>query len=634
MRMLAVGVLGHVDHGKTALVRALTGIETDRLEEERRRGISIALGFAHLEAAGACVDLVDVPGHERFIRTMVAGASGIGAVLMTVAADEGVRVQTEEHAEIAGLLGVCRGLVCVTKGDVAGPEAIARAADAAARLLVRHGIAVADRIATSAATGAGLTELSAALARLAKSAVPVSGRGWAHLPVDRSFAVPGYGTVVTGTLRGGTLSVGDEVEVVPAGARTRIRGLQVHGRPIASVGPGGRVAVNLRGIDHRGVERGHALAVPGMLAPADRLDVRLTASFGAPPLENGRVVRLLAGTGEARARVRLLDRDRLEPGDAAVAQLKCAEPVALAARDAFVLRGGSPPRTLGGGIVLDPGARRRRRHHAPAVDELRRLAEEEPEATLARLVGAAEGAGVGRGVLARLTGRTPGWIDGRLPRLGAVCLPDGSVVRRDEVARLRRRILALVAEYQRRNPTAPGLAGGRLADELGVPGSTPALRAALAGLLRERKDGLLRDGPFLRCRGLDPLAHLAPAQRVLSDRLLAVFRRAGLSPPDAAAAIGSQPVGAEVLAALVRFGRLVRTYDRVRKRETLFHPAAVEAAKRQLRTHFHGRGFLAGEAGKLLGTTRKFSIPLLEHLDAAGFTRRDGDRRVIVDPIP
>lgn len=630
MRTLVIGILGHVDHGKTALVRALTGIDTDRLEEEKRRGISIALGFAHLEVPGACLDLVDVPGHERFIRTMVAGASGIGAVLMTVSADEGVRPQTEEHAEITGLLGVRRGLVCVTKGDLGGPEAIARAAGAAGRLLERYGIDVAGSVVTSAATGSGLPELRAALARLAGLAGPAPDRGWAHLPVDRSFAVAGHGTVVTGTLRGGPLSVGDEVEIVPAGTRASIRGLQVHGRPVATVGPGGRVAVNLRSVDHRKIGRGHALAAPGMLAPAERLDVRITASPGAPPVETGRAVRLLAGTGEAQVRIRLLDRDRLEPGDTAVAQLKCAEPVALAARDPFVLRGGSPSRTLGGGIVLDPVAHRRRRFHAPASDELRLLAEEEPEATLARLVGAAGIAGVGRDALVRLTGRTPDWVDHRLPPLGAACLPDGTVVRRKEMEDLRRRILGLVTAYQERNPTAPGLPGRGLAAELGVPASSPALQAALAGLLRERTGGLVHEGAFLRRRDFDPLAHLPPAQQALSERFLATFRRAGLSPPDAATVIGSQPVRADVLAALVRFGRLVRTYDCVQKREILFHPTAIEAAKRQLRTHFHGRGFLAGEAGRLLGTTRKFSIPLLEHLDAAGFTRRDGDRRVVL----
>ncbi|MBW8773467.1 MAG: translation elongation factor, partial [Gemmatimonadetes bacterium] len=279
VRTLTVGVIGHVDHGKTVLVRALTGTETDRLAEERRRGISIVLGFAHLEVPGRGVlDLVDVPGHERFVRAMVAGATGIGAVLLVVAANEGARPQTLEHLAIARLLGVRRGVVAVTKAR-------------------------------------GMGELRAALADLLASTPEPEDEGFFHLPVDRAFAAAGFGAVVTGTLRRGAIGVGDEVELLPAGLRARVRGLQVHGLPVERAGPGQRVAVNLRGLKAADLSPGWSLATPGMVARARWLDVELRLLPDARPLACGDQVRLLLGTTEAVARLRLLDRAGLAPGE-------------------------------------------------------------------------------------------------------------------------------------------------------------------------------------------------------------------------------------------------------------------------------------------------------------------------------
>ena len=270
-------MIGHVDHGKTALVRALTGTETDRLAEERRRGISIVLGFAYLEVPGRGVlDLVDVPGHERFVRAMVAGATGIGAVLLVVAANEGARPQTLEHLAIARLLGVRRGVVAVTKADLVSPEEAEAAATAAGRLAAEvGGLSGARVVLTSAVTGRGVGELRAALADLLASTPEPEDEGFFHLPVDRAFAVAGFGAVVTGTLRRGTIAAGDEVELLPAGLRARVRGLQVHGLPVERAGPGRRVAVNLRGLKAADLSPGWSLATPGMVARARWLDVEL-----------------------------------------------------------------------------------------------------------------------------------------------------------------------------------------------------------------------------------------------------------------------------------------------------------------------------------------------------------------------
>jgi len=346
MGLLTVGVIGHVDHGKTALVRALTGIETDRLAEEKRRGISIALGFAHLPVPGGEIDLIDMPGHERFVRTMVAGATGIRAVLLVVSAVEGIRAQTVEHVEIAGLLGIRAGIVAVAKADLAGDEGISAAGAAAAGLLARNGIADAAVIPTSAVDGRGIADLRAALADLTARVPPPAEQGLVHLPVDRVFSRPGFGTIVTGTLQRGRLSVGEEVEILPGGMRARVRALQVHGAPLPVAVPGGRTAVNLRGVEAGGIRPGAVLATPGLLRPAEWLDVDLRLLPGAPlPLATGREVKLLIGTREVAARLRLPDRDALAPGETAVAQLRCAEPVAVPAREPFVIRTGSPART-------------------------------------------------------------------------------------------------------------------------------------------------------------------------------------------------------------------------------------------------------------------------------------------------
>ena len=299
MRSATVGVIGHVDHGKTALVRALTGIDTDRLAEEKRRGISIVLGFSHLAVAGGEIDLIDMPGHERFVRTMISGATGIDAVLLVVDAREGIQPQTVEHAGIAGLIGVRRGIVAVTKCDLVPVTDAVASGEAAIKLARAAGIGEVTAVRTSAMTGEGLDELRLRLGSLLDSGGGREDAGVFWLPTDRVFAVPGFGTVVTGTLRRGALSVGDEVELMPGGRKARVRSLQIHGRPVEAASPGRRVAVNLRGVEQSDVPRGTALASPGLLTGSRWLDAGLTLLTSAPEeLRSGTVVRLLTGTVE------------------------------------------------------------------------------------------------------------------------------------------------------------------------------------------------------------------------------------------------------------------------------------------------------------------------------------------------
>jgi selenocysteine-specific elongation factor len=633
VRTVLAGVIGHVDHGKTALVRALTGIDTDRLKEEKARGLSIVLGFSHLRAGEGEIDLIDMPGHERFLRTMISGATGIEAVLLAVAASEGIRPQTVEHLEIARLIGVRRGVVAITKCDLAAPEQAARVAQEVVALAAANGLERLPVAFTSAATGEGLEALRQGLAGLLDGGQEPVDHGIFHLPVDRVFTAPGFGTVVTGTLRRGRIAQGDEVEILPGGRRARVRGLQVHNRPVEAVGPGRRVAVNLRGVERAQVERGHALATPGALIPACWLDAELVLLEGAPrPLETSQQVRLLLGTSEVMARVRLLDRDRLEPGSRAPVQLRCASEVAAPAREPFVIRTASPARILGGGRVIAAGARRHRRRDPRLVAGLRALAADHPPSVLAAALGRAGCRGCGLDELARLVGFANSRLGPWLEEAGGEILPDGTVVLQGLLGSIESGLLASLDAAHRRHPEAPGPTRAQLAQ--GLPQAVPpaVLDRALSRL--SARGRIVHEGGLVRRSDFRPAAPAGPSGEALAQGIERLFHRAGLSPPDPAAVIGRDRQRAQAMRDLVKGGVLVATFDRVQKREIVFHREAVLGARRAIEARFAGRGdgFLAGEAGRLLRISRKYSIPLLEYFDSIHCTRRTGDRRQVIRP--
>ncbi len=617
-----LGVIGHVDHGKTALVRALTGIETDRLPEEKRRGISIALGFAHFVAGDATIDLIDMPGHERFVRTMVSGATGIGAVLLVVAANEGIQAQTVEHIEIAGLLGLRRAVLAVTKRDLADPGRLAAVTRDSLALARSAGLEVAEALPVSALDGGGIAELRAALARLPGADARESGFPW--LPVDRAFSIAGHGTVVTGTLRRGTIAAGDELVLSPSGETVRVRGLQVHGAKVERAGIGQRVAVNLRAVSTTETARGVALTRPGALPPAEWLSVRLHAvDSAAAPLRDGTRLRFLAGTLEVEASLRLLDRRELAPGDSCLAQLHCAEPVAVPAREAFILRSPSPARTLAGGLVLDPEAARLRRRDPALLQRLARLAADTPERLVACEVEEAGAAGRPLSRLARLSGLSAELVSAAL--LSASPGAEAAVVVARGVAVLRPALDAVAARIPPLLTQAPdGLSRERLLAAL--PGvSPPVLEEALARLAA---DGVLRlaGGLVAPVRAAFERDR-ADRDRKGADALAERVRQAGLSAPDTRD-FAADPMLRRLADRLVREGVLVRAADRVQKRELLFHRDAIEAARLRLAPLLaEGAGLLVSDAGAALGISRKFSVPLLEHLDQIGFTRRVADRR-------
>lgn len=620
-RRLTLGVIGHVDHGKTTLVRALTGTDTDRLPEEKRRGISIVLGFAHGWFGEVEVDFIDMPGHERFVRTLVSGATGVDAALLVVAANEGVKPQTVEHLDIAALLGLKQALVVVSKADLTDAEAARRVGEAAVAAVRRVGLTPL-LLPPLSALGGDLEPLRTAIAALADSTPAQADDGFAYLPIDRAFSLAGHGTVVTGTLRRGELRPEAELVLIPGERPVRVRALQVHGDPAGVARPGQRVAVNLRGIEPADAPRGAALIAPGLASPARWLSVQLRAVAGAAPLKTGTELVLLFGTAEVTARLRLLDRDVLEPGASALAQLDCAEPIPVLARERFVLRTASPARTVAGGVMLDPQTRRLRRRDDRVLDGLAGLAGASPQRIVAQALAAAGEAGAPVSRLARLAGISP--MRALSLFESAVQAGGGIVVAAEAFAGVRRRLLQALAGQAESQPN--GVARRKLAPLLPGVGAE-VLDHAIAELATE--GALRQDGGTVR---LPPRRADAESQArqvaALAQRMIAALREGGLNPPDTDK-LAATPLAHRILEQLAKEGRVVKTLDRVQKREVMFHPEAIAEAKARLRPLLGGQGLTTGEIGAALGVSRKFSVPLLEYLDVVRFTRRQGDRRML-----
>jgi len=622
---MVVGVIGHVDHGKTALVRGLTGMETDRLAEEQRRGISIALGFAHMTVQGTVIDLIDMPGHERFVRTMVSGATGVDAALLVVSANEGIKPQTVEHLDIAALLGLRRVIVAVSKADLVAPEQAEAAGREAAALAQHVGLSVGQIVLTSAHTALGLDALRAALIDAAPVAEDTVGDGFAYLPIDRVFSIAGHGTVVTGTLRRGPLAVSDAMAVIPGDRAVRLRGLQVHGVRVNAAQPGQRVAANLRDVPPDQISRGAALAPAGLLAASGWLTVTLRAVEGAAPLPTSTRLMLLFGTEEIEVRLRLLDCDELQPGGTALAQLRCSLPVSVPARERFILRRASPAQTVAGGRVIDPAATRLRRHAPVMLARLAALAAAEPGAIIRLELEACGAAGVSLARLARLAGLSETRAAEKLQALPAVLGRSRFAVTLPAFERTLSAIVAALAGHDQ------GLAPERLAALLPWDSDRRPGREVVEDAAAElvRRGSLVRAGGGVRLPTPQRDRDRADQDAASAARLAEALLRGGLTPPDPAT-LAPGPQTRRLVDRLIREGVVIRALDKVQKREIYFHYEAVEAAKRRLVPLLsEARGMLVGQAGTALGISRKYCVPLLEHLDAIRFTRRVGDRRVL-----
>jgi selenocysteine-specific elongation factor len=622
VRSFIVGTAGHIDHGKSALVLALTGTDPDRLKEEKERGITIDLGFAHADLGdGVVASFIDVPGHERFVRHMLAGAHGIDAVLLVVAADESVMPQTREHFHICRLLGVPRGLVVLTKSDLADAETRSLAEMEVRELVAGSFLEGAPILGVSARTGEGLDRLRASLLELARAAGERPEDGVLRLPVDRVFTLRGFGTVVTGTLVSGRIAVGDEVELLPPGRRARVRGLHVHGEAVDAVAAGTRAAVNLAGVEVEDVARGDVLARPGTLIPGSILDVELTLLPGEKPLKDQARVRVHLASAERLARVRLSGAGRVAPGETARAQLRLERPAVAGRGDRLILRSYSPATTIGGAVVLDPLSPRRRRD--PRVADLGA----DVATTAVALVDEAGPAGSDAATLAarlavpaaRLTAVLAG-------RPGLVALG------RDPVRYVSSRVLGVLAGEVRalldRFHTDQSLKAGMAREEL----RRRVFSRAPEGAFEHCLETLARAGE-LRIDG-DAVAlarhavRLSPAEESARQTLLAQARTAGLAGIDPA-----RPGGPALDARLAeRVVRVLLAEGRLRRvGESVVDAGVLDTLKTDVRKRWPP-GTRLDVAGfkDLTGLSRKFVIPLLEYLDRERVTRRSGNDRLVL----
>jgi selenocysteine-specific elongation factor len=632
---LVLGTAGHIDHGKTALVRALTGVDCDRLPEEKARGITIELGFAPLDLPdGTRLSVVDVPGHEKLVRTMVAGAAGIDLMLLVVAADEGVMPQTREHTAICELLALSRGVVALTKIDLADEETALLAEDEVRELLAGGPLAGLPIVPVSAATGRGVEALRDEIARAAATAdARTPRRGPARLGIDRAFTMRGFGTVVTGTLVGGALRVGDTVELLPAGRRARVRGLQSHGVPVETAAAGVRTAVNLQGVDLAEVRRGDLLAAADALLPTHVFDASLHWLSVAPPLAERTSVELLAGTAERRALVSPIGAVLLAPGGNGPARVHVqGEPLALLPGDRFVVRGfartGSGT-TLGGGFVLDVAPPRRRRSDPALARDLAALARRDLETDVAVRVARAGLAGALRERLRRELGVEEEALADTLARVAGagrlVIGTGGRCLSAEALADLEARTLAALAALHAREPLRPGFAASELATAL--PANVPADALALS-LARLARAGKIEETPD----GVRSVAHgsgLASADRALAERIRGEARAAGLEPPNLkewCELLAAPPEKLRgLLGRLAREGVLVAAPD-----DFWFDRAAVDALRARVVEHLRAHRELETPAYKtLIGTTRKHAVPLMELFDRERVTLRVGNKRVL-----
>ena len=632
MKSVIVGTAGHIDHGKSTLVEALTGTHPDRLAEEKRRGITIDLGFAFREENGVRFGFVDVPGHERFVSNMLAGAAGIDVLLLVIAADESIKPQTREHFDICRLLGVKRGVVVLTKSDLVDNETLELVRMEAEEFLAGSFLGNAPLVPVSAKTGAGLGELKKALSAAAASAPAKDAARYFRLPIDRAFAMKGFGSVVTGTLISGTVGPGDEVELFPSGERLRVRGVESGGKPVDRAMPGQRTALNLAGIEHTALKRGMVLATPGKLRKTRRIDVRLELLPSARKMKQGSRVHFHAGTAETIAEIWFHGEKQLPPGGSALANLKLQDEVLVLPSDRFIVRQFSPVVTMGGGAVLDPLARRPRLREAGRAAFLETLERGKPEEMLAAMTERAL-LGLGYEEIVARTGWTETEIQEAMKKLGRTAqvkiLSDEPLVlvsgKLFEEAR--KKIAENVERFQKENPLVPGIPREDLRASLGKRVRSETFRAALDELVAEKK--LDAPGQLVKKAGSE--IALLPEEAQAKEQIAGAFASAGLAVPTVKEVLAKLTVEArraeKLFEILLREKSLVRVSP-----ELVFHSQALAQLKQQLSGYKQAKGerITVPIFKELTGITRKYAIPLLEYLDRERVTRRAGDERVIL----
>jgi selenocysteine-specific elongation factor len=645
MKHIVVGTAGHIDHGKSTLVRALTGIDPDRLKEEKERGITIELGFAYTTLDGTTVAFVDVPGHERFVKTMLAGVGGIDCVMLIVAADESVMPQTREHFDICRLLRVPQGLVVMTKADLVDPDTLEIVRLEIRDLVKGSFLEKAPVIGVSAETGAGLDELRTAILGAAGRVEDRTAAGPARLPIDRAFSMQGFGTVVTGTLVSGRVALEDELSLVPglgpsavpnALRGVRVRGLQVHGKKRAEAVAGERTAINLGGIDVSEIVRGQTLATPDALTVTRRVDAMFDLLPGAKRLKHGARVRFHHGTAEILGRVSVVGTAASEvaPGSRAAVRIRLESPAAVTRRDRFVLRAYSPPITIGGGEVLDPDPPRVGVRTATAASRFAAIVIKgagQDEAALTRMIEDTGLRGFAFNRLVARAGIAPPDVAATIDAListGQIKVATDRLVSSASVSLIGARLLTLVGDFHRANPLVDGIPREEVRERLFARAHAHVFELVLDELERAKKL-VARDRLALAGHRLE----LSPEEGRAREAVEDAYKRAGLKPPDAA----TLAAGNRIAPALVEkmTGLLLRQKVLARVDTLVFHVDALQGLKSEvqaLKTSTPGGRATVDVATfkDRYGITRKFAIPLLEWLDRERVTKRVGETRIVL----
>jgi selenocysteine-specific elongation factor len=636
IKHVIAGTAGHIDHGKSALVEALTGTNPDRLEEEKRRGITIDLGFAFLDLESVRLSFVDVPGHERFVRNMLAGVGGIDLVLFVIAADESIKPQTREHFDICRLLGISRGIIAITKSDKVSSDVLDTVRLEIEEFVHESFLESAPIVAVSAHSGAGIEDLKQELLRVAQAVSTRDEKHHFRLPIDRAFAMKGFGTVVTGTLVSGTLKIEDEVQLYPTRKRARVRGLHSGGKQVGQAVAGQRTAANLAGIERDEINRGMVLARPGLFEPSARLDANITLLASARPLKNRARVHLHQGTAESIAEIILLSGSAaLSPGKMTFAQLRLDEPVLVLPGDRFILRQLSPVVTIGGGTVLDTRPARHRRNDDGEVKALLETLERgNKEDTLLGLTNAWPRGLTFSEILSR-TGCTPAEIHGtaeklasskRVRVLGDAASCNFIVMSAHAFADCVDTIRKAIEDFHAANPLLPGIPKQELRGRAGNP-RAELFQSALDELLNAR--AIVLSGDLVQRAGRE--IALSPDETRAKELIECEFANAGLAVPSFAAVLAKLPVESrraqKILQILLREKVLVKVAE-----DLVFHQMAVARLREMLAKYRKERGprLPIGAFKEITGVSRKYAIPLLEYLDREHLTRRVGDERVIL----
>jgi len=633
MKSIIIGTAGHIDHGKTALVKALTGIDADRLEEEKRRGITIDLGFAHLELAAPSgeklrLGFIDVPGHERFVRNMLAGVGGLDLVLLVVAADESIKPQTREHFEICRLLSIPRGITVITKADLVDEEML-NVVRLEIEDFVRGSFLDAARspiVAVSALKGSGLDDLKKEIARLSVDVPARDSEALFRLPVDRVFTMKGFGAVVTGTLIAGKVKKEEEVEIFPSRTPARVRGVQVHGSQTDQALAGQRTALNLAGVQLEELARGMTLAAPGMLEPTQRIDVQISLLKDARPLKNRARVHLHAFTSETIAEVALYGVTELKPGNTAFAQLRSADPLLLLPGDRAILRQFSPVITIGGAVVLDTFPLSRQKADARQAFLQTQAAAGRQEALLARILRRGhEGLSVAAAV------RETGFKPSVLKPIIATLVQQKSIAQAGEfllasqaAQKTSEKLVAALEAFHKANPLVAGISKEELREKIGL--HQVVMEALLAQLVRDKKVEVAGEQVRLAGRGVE----LKDEEAKAKEQIERAFADAGLKVPLMKEVLDKLPVdktrAQKLVTLLLRDRVLVKLAD-----DLVFHQTALQGLRQLMATQKAKTPKIDVPTFKdLIGVTRKYAIPLLEYLDQQRITRRVGDERIII----